>query len=101
VIGDGEIVSLSLPDATTSVQAEYAILIAALEYAARTFDPSLYHLYVYSDSQTVLYQLSGRHECRSPGLLPYHERAKNALSGWGETTLQWVERSEIYAVFGH
>lgn len=57
----------------TNNYAEYAALIAALEYCQRH---GLRNLRVLSDSELLVRQLTGRYKVRSPELRPLYERAQ-------------------------
>lgn len=60
----------------TNNYAEYAALIAALEYAEKH---DLRNLRVLSDSELLVRQLTGRYKVRSPELRPLYERVQNLV----------------------
>jgi ribonuclease HI len=57
--------------------AEYAALLAALEYAATYGCP---RLHVFSDSEVVVRQISGQYNCQSRVLRQIYEACKAAIS---------------------
>lgn len=69
--------------------AEYAALLAALEYAAAC---GCDRLHVFSDSQVVVRQIHGLYTCQSPGLQPIHEFCRALISSFEHFTLTHIRR---------
>ena len=59
---------------TTNNQAEYRAVIAALEKAIKL---GVTHVDLYSDSELVVRQISGRYRVKSPTLKPLYQQVKH------------------------
>ena len=75
----------------TNNVAEYAALLAALEYALRAGAPSLH---VLSDSQLLVRQIQGRYKVKSPGLKPLHARGRQQIARLGRFRIEHVYRKD-------
>jgi len=69
--------------------AEYAALLAALEYAAAYESP---WLQVYSDSEVVVRQISGSYTCQSPSLREIYSACKSLIAGLQHFTITHIPR---------
>lgn len=69
--------------------AEYAALLAALEYAAAYDCP---RLQVFSDSEVVVRQISGHYTCQSPALRGICEFCKELISSFEHFTITHIRR---------
>ena len=77
-------------NATNNV-AEYRALIAGLEAAA---DQGVPALEVVMDSELVVRQMTGEYRVKHPGLIPLHQRAKQATERLGPVRFRAVRREE-------
>jgi len=69
--------------------AEYAALLAALEYAAADHAPSLH---VYSDSEVVVRQVNGAYTCQSPALLEIYNACKTVIASFRHFAITHIGR---------
>jgi probable phosphoglycerate mutase len=69
--------------------AEYSALLAALEYAAEN---QCSRLCVFSDSEVVVKQMTGRYSCQSNGLREIHESCKTLIESLEEFTIHHIRR---------
>jgi ribonuclease HI len=69
--------------------AEYSALLAALEYAA---DNQCTRLFVFSDSEVVVKQITGHYTCQSAGLRSIHEMCKELIQALDEFTIVHIRR---------
>jgi ribonuclease HI len=76
--------------ATNNV-AEYAGLLAALEWARRS---GVTRLEIYSDSQLMVRQLAGQYKVRNAGLQPLFTRARRLLAAFPGARVAHVPRAE-------
>jgi len=76
---------------TTCNVAEYTALILALQEAMR-FKPD--HVEIYTDSQLVAEQISGRYRVNSRNLKVLHQKALSLLSGFKGFTVKRIPRSQ-------
>lgn len=89
---------LPLGDDLTCNQAEYLILIRALEKATE-FNPDV--LTVWTDSMLVVNQVSGKWKHRKGGhLVPLKAQARNLLGALGGS-IKWNSRKVSVEKFGH
>lgn len=90
-------------DYSTNNEAEYLAVIAALESFDASYDPQ--KLVIHSDSQLVIYQLSGRYRVKKEHLKPLHATVKTLvanLTGRGFVVqFMWVSREQIVPLLGH
>jgi ribonuclease HI len=75
----------------TNNVAEYAALLAALEYALRAGATSLH---VRSDSQLLVRQILGEYRVKNPGLQPLFRRARARISRLGRFRIEHVFREQ-------
>ena len=75
----------------TNNVAEYAGLIAALEYAIRAEADSLY---VRSDSQLLVRQVNGQYRVKNAGLKPLFRRIKERTARLGRFRIEHVYRED-------
>lgn len=76
---------------TTNNVAEYAALIAALDWAARrTFS----ELRIHSDSELLVRQWNGDYKVRNEGLKPLHARARALALRLPRVTVRHVRREQ-------
>jgi ribonuclease HI len=75
----------------TNNEAEYHAVIAALE-ACRKF--SIGQVSVYSDSELVIRQLSGRYRVRASHLMPLYQRVKSLEKSFEKVTYRSVPRED-------
>ena len=75
----------------TNNHAEYAGLIAALEYARRQGAPALK---VFSDSELLVRQMQGRYKVRSPELKPLHAEAQRLRRHFQWFQIEHVRREK-------
>lgn len=78
-----------LGTATNNV-AEYQALLLGLEAARRH---GAKKIKVLSDSQLMVFQLTGRYRVRNPGLLPLWRQAINALKMFDSCAISHIDRS--------
>lgn len=76
--------------ATNNV-AEYQALIHALEFARKR---GAQRVRLYSDSELVVRQMSGKYRVKHPDMLPLHRRASELLRGFESATLEHVRREQ-------
>lgn len=86
---------LTLGRATNNA-AEYAALNAALGRAARFCVPKETKVTVFSDSNLMISQMTGRYAVRSPDLLPLYEKAKTLASVFADVAYNHVPRENPY-----
>ena len=86
---------LTLGRATNNA-AEYAALNAALGRAARLCTPKETKVAVFSDSNLMISQMTGRYAVRSPELLPLYEKARSLASVFAGGTYTHVPRENPY-----
>lgn len=91
---------------TTNNQAEYKSLIGGLrailaDLARLDQDPSTLRLKVLSDSQLLVHQLNGRWKVKNPGLRVLRDQARQLLSKFGSTEVDWHPRAMSVRVLGH
>ena len=80
----------AIGEATNNV-AEYRGLIAGLE---RALALGVTHLETRMDSELVVRQMTGEYRVKHPGLIPLHQRAKQATARLGAVTFRAVRREE-------
>ncbi|HID56336.1 TPA: ribonuclease HI family protein [Candidatus Poribacteria bacterium] len=76
---------------TTCNVAEYTALILALQ-EARKFNPDLVE--IYTDSQLIVEQISGRYKVNSRSLKALHQKALSLLSDFTSFTVKRIPRSQ-------
>ncbi|MEA5038134.1 Ribonuclease H [bioreactor metagenome] len=86
---------LTLGRATNNA-AEYSALNAALGRAARLCTPKETKVKVFSDSNLMISQMTGRYAVRSPDLLPLYEKAKSLASVFAGVAYTHVPRENPY-----
>lgn len=69
--------------------AEYAALLAALNYAAAS---GCRRLQVFSDSEVVVRQITGHYQCRSRGLRQIYESCKSVIEGFEHFAITHIRR---------
>ena len=80
-----------IPSATAN-EAEYMGLIIGLEKAQEL---GISKLEIKGDSQTVIYQVSGKYQLNSDSkFLDYRERVLNLLSFFDDYSLDWIPRKK-------
>lgn len=91
-LGQGKGVAARGAGATNNV-AEYHAVIAALEWllSARLQEEPVM---LVSDSQLVVFQLSGEYTVRSPLLLPLFRRTVRLMKRFRSIRVQWVPREQ-------
>lgn len=105
--GKSQVVRLTFPLGTTSNQAEYKALIAALEGVIFNIkgighSPKNYTVKVYGDSQLVIKQLTGEFKLRALAQLGgLHSQAVILLARFKSIDLNWWPREESVKVLGH
>ena len=77
----------------TNNMAEYEAIIHALEWLSVSGIPVVA---MYSDSQLVIYQLTGRYRVRKPHLVPLYDTARNFMKGFEKITFNVVRREHRY-----
>ncbi len=97
---------LEFTEQMTNNQAEYRILIAALDDLIHRIqkagkDPSAFTLEIRGDSRLVLAQLQGTFRVRAPHLRPLYEAARERLSRFRRVRLVWQPRAASVSVLGH
>lgn len=75
----------------TNNHAEYAALLLGLEHARAL---GAKELEVFSDSELLVRQLTGRYQVRSPTLKPLHEKARRLLRQFPKVKVTHVPREE-------
>jgi ribonuclease HI len=75
----------------TNNQAEYAGLLAALDFARSN---GYRRLRILSDSELLVRQMSGEYKVKSDGLKPLWERARRAAAAFEACSLRHVPREE-------
>ncbi|HJJ43729.1 MAG TPA: tRNA (N6-threonylcarbamoyladenosine(37)-N6)-methyltransferase TrmO [Methanocorpusculum sp.] len=86
---------LTLERATNNV-AEYSAMTAALSRAGKYCTPNSTKLKVFSDSNLMISQMSGKYAVRSPDLLPLYEKAKQLAAKFALVTYTHVPRENAY-----
>ena len=76
-------------DASDNNYAEYAALLAALEYATAYESP---RLEVYSDSEVVVRQVNGAYTCQSPALLEIYNACKTVIASFRHFAITHIGR---------
>jgi ribonuclease HI len=71
--------------------AEYQALIHALQYALAQ---GAAEVAVFSDSELVVRQISGRYRVKHPDMLPLHRKASALLSRFRDATVSHVRREQ-------
>ncbi|HUY15377.1 MAG TPA: ribonuclease HI family protein [Terriglobia bacterium] len=71
--------------------AEYQALIAALEYALKNGHA---RVEIRSDSELLVYQMSGSYKVKSPTLRPLHDRAQQLARRFERFSVRHVPREE-------
>ena len=106
VAGKQEIKRLHFPSGTTSNEAEYKSLIAALEdligRIQRANRPvGEFTLEIRGDSALVLNQVQGTWETKKEHLRPLRDRAQAIIALFKEVEFVWQPREESVQVLGH
>ncbi len=86
---------LTLGRATNNA-AEYSALNAALRRAAKFCTPKETKVEVFSDSNLMISQMTGRYAVRSEDLRPLYEKAKQLASEFASVTYTHVPRENAY-----
>lgn len=85
-------VEIEGPGATNNV-AEYAAVYHALVWATGTTD--LHNqIYVYSDSQLIINQLTGQYQCNSPALRQWRQKCLALAAEVRHVEFRWIPREE-------
>lgn len=97
---------LDFKEEMTNNEAEYRILIAALEDLIHRIqragkDPSAFTLEIRGDSQLVISQLEGTFRVRAPHLRALWEAARERLNRFREVYLVWQPRMTSALELGH
>jgi probable phosphoglycerate mutase len=90
----------------TNNQAEYRVVIAALEDLLGRIqregkEPSRYSVLVKTDSRLVVGQVSQGWRVKEPSLRPLVQRVQELAARFAEVEFEWVPREEIVVVLGH
>ena len=106
VTGEQEIKRLQFPTGTTSNEAEYKSLIAALEdlitriqHANRPVGE--FTLEIRGDSALVLNQVQGTWQTKKEHLRPLRDRAQAIITLFKEVEFVWHPREESIQILGH
>lgn len=91
---------IKLSDYATNNQAEYMILIKALEQL-RHNQPDSDSLTVFTDSKLMSQQVSGHWKVRVPTIGELRDRLRELLDEYSSWTVNWVPRQEMVKRFGH
>ena len=75
----------------TNNQAEYAALIAALEFA---YAQQIDRLQVFADSELLVNQVNGTYKVRNPELKLLHQKACRLISGLRSFSIQRIPRNQ-------
>ena len=75
----------------TNNAAEYQALILGLKRAVRLADPVVL---VYSDSELLVHQITGRYRVKSPNLISYVEQAQSLLLKFENWSIHHVRREQ-------
>ncbi len=86
---------LTLGRATNNV-AEYSAMNAALRRAARFCTPKETRVQVFSDSNLMISQMTGKYAVRSEDLLPLYEKGKQLASVFASVAYTHVPRENAY-----
>lgn len=94
--------TISLPQQTTSNQAEYYGVLTGVEKLSQHLTKNGISLQnvsveVYGDSQLVIKQLEGQYECKDPQLRVLRSKVRDMLSKFQSYTLYWIPREENLA----
>ena len=97
---------VSLPEGTTSNEAEYLIQIWALNHLFRMLGElpevaSRYDVTIYSDSALVVNQVTGKWRVRAKNLEPLRDELLAQLLVFGDWSAEWVPRETMVGLFGH
>jgi len=90
---------LDFGDGVTSNQAEFRILIAALEKVLELFSNG--NLEVFSDSELVIDSLNGLKQVRNEKLKPLWEQDRELDDQFASVKWSWHPREELVRLFGH
>ena len=104
--GKETIVRVELGRGVTNNEAEYRILIAALEDLAGRIrkagkNPRHFSVMVSTDSLLVVNQVAGRWQVKAAGLAPLCQKAREMLGLFGNATVRKAARADVVAVLGH
>jgi ribonuclease HI len=81
--------AIPMQPTVTNNQAEYEALLRGLQYLSEAGAVSVE---VYGDSELVIKQLNGQHECKSEALKSYYEGCREILKSFPLVTLQHIPR---------
>lgn len=95
-----------LRGASTSNEAEYGTLVAALEYlrgiiAAHSKSPGDFGVVVKMDSALVINQVTGAWKVKTVSLRPFVELARKYVGQFESVVFEKVKRDHMVAVLGH
>lgn len=79
----------TLPGGTTTPEAEYAGLIAALKWA---HTHSVRNFLVVMDAELIVRHINGRYECKAPNLVPLYNQAQELIYGLPAFSIEHVKR---------
>ena len=72
-------------------QAEYIALTVALRDCLQR---GIKNIEIYTDSQVLAYQLTGRYKCRAPNLRPLRSECYQLLSLFERWSITWTKRED-------
>jgi ribonuclease HI len=100
--------SIDLPNAKTNNEAEYGAVICALDILKTLFDfprDGGYNVTIHTDSQLVVYHVSGDYKKCKPKFIPSRDVIRNTITAYANNGLtvwlKWVERDIIVEKVGH
>ncbi len=85
----------------TSNQAEYLALLSALEFLKWHIDPFATSLEIFTDSQLVQRQMTGRYRVKHPRMKFLSDEVKSEIRPYADVQLIWHRRSNNVKRFGH
>jgi Ribonuclease HI len=97
VLPNDDVHLFTYPERVTTNQGEYLALLHALDLVKDVWAD---HIYIRSDSQLIVNQVSGIWRCRDPKLVPLRDKARTMLgtTGWTDyMTLSWTPREQNLA----
>ncbi len=91
VYEDAETIIAPVHGEMTTNQTEYLALVNALQDALWR---GVSMVDVYTDSQVLAYQMTGRYKCKSPNLRPLRTECYRLLAQFDRWTINWIRRGD-------
>ena len=94
VLPNDDVHLFTYPERVTTNQGEYLALLHALDLVKDVWAD---HIYIRSDSQLIVNQVSGIWRCRDLKLVPLRDCARYCLKNLKHADLRWIRREENLA----